>query len=110
MKALALILKEIRSEMDSMTFSQLIRETRDRLGLMQYRCAEFMNMHLNRLKNLETGYFRNMPSAMEIESLSRFYEIPLDILKAKAEKHVEERKRKKKIRVLDGERSMQKVQ
>ena len=42
MKILDYIMDEIYDEMPDMDFSSIIRESRDRLGLMQYRTAEFL--------------------------------------------------------------------
>lgn len=79
------------------TFCGLIRETRDALGLRQYKVAEMIRMPIQRLKNLETGYFRVMPQDDEINRLSAFYELPESILKKKAEEHVRSRKNQLKF-------------
>lgn len=102
MNKLHQIITDLRDELDEMTFSETIREARDRIGLVQYRTAEHLRMSLGRLKNLETGYFRMMPSASEIRDICEFYQIPQDKMIKKAEQHVAERARNKKIRTLHG--------
>ena len=96
------ILEELKRELDGLSFSEAIREGRDRLGLMQYRLAEHLKMSQGRLKNLETGYFRVMPSPSEIRDISEFYNFPIQKMIKKAEKHVDLRNKKKKIRPLHG--------
>lgn len=86
------ILIEMLVEAPSMSFSEIIRETRDKLGLKQYVAAEHLKIPMARLKNLETGYFRDMPKANEVKELSDLYKVPFDLLTAKAEKHVRKRK------------------
>ena len=96
------IITQLKDELDTMIFSETIREARDRIGLMQYRTAEHLKISLSRLKNLETGYFRVMPSATEIRDICEFYELPTELMIQKAEQHIAERAREKKIRTIHG--------
>lgn len=96
-----LILSEFTEELGKFTFSEALREARDRVGLMQYRVAEHLKMSLGRLKNLETGYFRVMPSASEIRDICEFYQLPREEMIRKAELHVARRERDKKIRTIN---------
>jgi len=101
------IMKKLHLEMETMEFPQILRQSRDRIGLMQYRAAEFLGMRLNRLKNLETGYFRQMPREEELNAISEFYEIPLPLLTEKAEAYTQYRQNECKIRIIsDGTSSM----
>ena len=94
------IINELKLEMHNMTFSETIREARDRLGLIQYRAAQHMKMPKARLKNLETGYFRDMLSSSEIWDICDFYDLPKDKMTRKAQQHIEKRTRDKKIRTI----------
>ena len=96
------ILYELKQELDGLSFSETIREARDRIGLMQYRAAEHLKMSIGRLKNLETGYYRDMPTAVEIRDICDFYSLPREIMIQKAEKHIAERSREKKVRTIHG--------
>lgn len=107
MNKLQQIITDLRKELDDLTFSETIREARDRIGLMQYRTAEHLHMTLGRLKNLETGYFRVMPSASEIRNICEFFELPHDKMIKKAETHIAERRREKKIRTIHGRSTLQ---
>lgn len=87
------ILLEMRIEAPNLSFSQILRHTREKLGLRQYSAAEHLRMTMARLKNLETGYFRDMPKLGEVKEISDLYKVPFDMLIEKAEKHVKERKK-----------------
>ena len=107
MKILDYIMDEIYDEMPDMDFSSIIRESRDRLGLMQYRTAEFLGMKLGRLKNLETGYFRKMPKEEEVKEICDFFEFPFDMMWDKAKKHIDDRALQTKVRIIaDGSKAM----
>lgn len=92
MKILNDELSQIRKNIDNLSFSEILRESRDRTGLIQYRLARFLDIGINRLKNLETGHFRAMPTWVEIESICKFFDLPRDIIHKKAKEHVEKRK------------------
>ena len=96
------ILLELNEDLEKFTFSQTMREARDRIGLLQYRTAEHLKMTIGRLKNLETGYFRNMPTSSEIRDICDFYQLPKQEMIGKAERHISERSREKKIRTIHG--------
>lgn len=82
------IITEIKADMDNMTFGDVIREARERMGIRQYKAAEFMNLTMGRLKRLETNFFRSMPQADELRNVCEFYELPLQEMIKKAEEHV----------------------
>lgn len=94
MSQLKQIFSNLKENIDELNFSETIRNARDCVGLMQYRAAEHLRMTIGRLKNLETGYFRVMPTASEIRNLCDFYGLPHDQMISKAEEYVSERKRK----------------
>lgn len=102
MKFFTDLLQKIHNDTQDMPFNDLIREHRDRLGLMQYRAAEHLGMKLNRLRNLETGYFRDMPRDAELDALAMVYEIERKVLEKKAIEHVQKHTVNKKVRILDG--------
>ena len=69
---------------ENLNFSDTIRTIRDHIGLRQYKVAKLLDITVNRLSRLETGFFRDIPLEQEIEKLAYFYEIPFEVLKAKA--------------------------
>lgn len=85
-------LEEIKEIMEDLDFSQIVRECREAIGLKQYRTAEFVGVSQTRLKNLETGYFRDMPMQGELLGFARLYDLPINLLEKKAEEHVSARK------------------
>jgi len=100
MNRLDRIITELKDEMDDLSFSEIIRQARDRIGLVQYRAAEHLHIPLARLKNLEIGYFRVMPSEEEIRNLCEFYNLPTEKMKEKAAEHVENNALSRKIRTM----------
>ena len=93
-------INEVLKDADKKSFADLIRECRDAVGLKSYRVAEFVGIAPARLKNLETGYFRAMPSDAELIAFSRLYDLKYNFLFEKAIEHVREHRRAKKIRTL----------
>lgn len=77
------ILKEERAMIEERSFDEILRNLRIRLGLMQYKVAEYAKIDLRRLKTLETGTFRRDLRYEEIERLCAFYGLPEPILKKK---------------------------
>lgn len=61
-------------------FSDLIRATREQIGLIQYKAAHHMGLTAHRLHNLEQGHFRDMPRPKEFEALSNLYRLSIDDL------------------------------
>ncbi len=94
-------LKKTNKTIDKKDFSRILRDSRDAIGLKLYRAAEFMGVAPSRLKNLETGYFRVMPTEAEIEAISDLYEIPIQVVQQKAKSHVVSREKVKKIRTIN---------
>jgi len=94
------IITELKAELKDMDFSEVIRTARDRIGLVQYRAAEHLNMPIARLKNLEIGYFRVKPSTEELRNICDFYNLPFALMDEKATKHCEQNALSKKIRTL----------
>lgn len=101
MKIFDELLEPVRKDAEQMTFSEIIRQARDTLGIRQYRIAELCGVNTNRLKNLETGYFRNMPDIRIIRTLAAIYEIPEPTLVRKCKEHVEERRLARKVRTIE---------
>ena len=80
-------IKEVHDVSKELDFSQLIRNCRLSLGLKQYRAAEFVGIAGTRLKNLETGYYRDMPATSEIQAFARLYDLNPNTLETKAKEH-----------------------
>lgn len=97
--------KHVYSKMEEMTFNEIVRSSRFTIGLKQLKAAEFSGINVNRLKNLETGYFREMPSKEEILAISFLYGIPAEMLNIKALEHVIRRQKIKKIDIIEEEES-----
>lgn len=91
----------IQERQTDIDFACLIRDSRDAIGMKQYRAAEFIGISCGRLKNLETGYFRDMPTPDEISALARLYDLKPNVLEKKAKSHCEERSVRKKIRTFN---------
>lgn len=85
--------------LESKDFSEMIRELRNAIGLKLYKAAEFIGIAPSRLKNLETGYFRMMPTEIELSIISQLYNIEVEIVRSKAQEYVEQRSRAKKVRL-----------
>jgi predicted transcriptional regulator len=109
LKILEAALQKVHDLKEVLSFPDLIRKSRDILGIKQYRAAEFVKVSQQRLKNLETGYFRDMPTILELKALAEFYCLPYDLLVQKAKKHVQERLLERKIRIIRDEQEMYKV-
>lgn len=95
MNKLTDLVEEISQDISSMTFSEVIRNARDKVGLRQYKVAEHIRMTPSRLKNLESGYFRGIPQADEIRSLCSFYSLDYEEMLEKAEQQVAAREVRK---------------
>lgn len=85
--------------LESKDFSEMIRELRNAIGLKLYRAAELIGIAPSRLKNLETGYFRIMPREIELNIIAQLYNIEVETVKSKAQEHVKQRLRAKKVRI-----------
>jgi transcriptional regulator with XRE-family HTH domain len=100
MKIFEEIMNEVREEMKEASFPDLIRAARDRTGLKQYRAAEFIGISLSRLRNLEGGFFRDMPRSSEIERLSTMFDLPYEDLEGRAKQFVEKTRQSRKVRII----------
>lgn len=100
MKHFDKILDQAKHDTKKESFSGIIRECRDRIGIKQYRMAEFLGITLNRLRNLESGYYRAMPKDEEIKAFADILEFDYEILRERAQEHVEKRRRDRKVRVI----------
>lgn len=94
-------IQPIYQDLNSKDFSSLLRDARDAIGLKLYRAAEFIGVAPARLKNLETGYFRVMPTEAELNAIAHLYDIKVSTVKLKAQAHVKLRERSKKIRTMN---------
>ena len=97
------LFQKLHDATQQLEFSAMLRVYREHLGLMQYRAAEHMGMTLNRLRNLETGAFRDMPKDHEIDAIAKVYGIDKKYLEHKAVDQVQKAKNKTKVRILNGE-------
>lgn len=93
MNRLEEILTEMQVETLKLSFSGILRKTREKLGIRQYRAAEYLKMPMSRLKNLENGFFAELPKSREFKEFSELYKIPYEFLVSKAQKQVNARKR-----------------
>ena len=84
-------LNRVLDDIDKLNFVELIRNCRLALGLMQCKVAEFIGSTANRIKNLECGFFTEMPNEYEIVGLSRLYDIKYSILEEKALEYIKQR-------------------
>ena len=100
-------MKGIYSKVDHKPFPELLRDLRDALGLKLYKAAEFIGIAPARLKNLETGYFRIMPSDIELNAISQLYDLKISTLKTKAQNHVKNRELAKKVQLNEDMQNMQ---
>jgi transcriptional regulator with XRE-family HTH domain len=94
-------IKPVYEELDKFEFGEMLRVAREAVGLKLYRVSEFLGISPARLKNLETGYFRTMPVEAEIEAIAKLYDIKYSVVKQKAQDHVDEHTRAKKVRMDD---------
>lgn len=99
-------LEPVYNQLDALEFSNLLLACRLALGIKQYKAAEIAGCSKDRLKNLETGYFREMPSMVELQALGALFDIKFSILEQKAKVHVESRIRHRKVRVIPDEEEM----
>ena len=82
---------------DDREFSELIRAARSAIGIKSYKAAEFIGIAPARLKNLEIGYFRVMPTEIELFAISKLYGLDINLLREKAASHVEKVSAAKRI-------------
>jgi DNA-binding XRE family transcriptional regulator len=82
-------LEPIRKAQEKTEFSTTIRNARNAVGIKQYRAAEFMGVKKERLKNLETEFFCDMPPMVELYALSALYGLDLVLLEKKAGEFVD---------------------
>jgi hypothetical protein len=86
---------------NKLDFCKLLGLSREYIGLKLYRAAEFMGIAPARLKNLETGYFRIMPTEAELNAIAQLYDLPYGTVKRKAQEHVKLRQKVKKVKFKD---------
>ena len=91
-------IQPVYRQLEKKDFSSLIRDARDAIGVKLYRAAEFIGVAAARLKNLETGYFRVMPTEAELNALAQLYDLKISTLKSKAQDHVTKRRRTVKVK------------
>lgn len=102
MQTIHSVLANLTYETRGKSFSDTLRHARDRLGMMQYRAADFTGININRFKNLETAYFRSVPTDEELKKLADFYGMNYDDLREKAERQIKDfEERRKKIRRMN---------
>ncbi|NGX36896.1 MAG: hypothetical protein K1000chlam2_00041 [Chlamydiae bacterium] len=79
-------IEPLRKQMNECDFPTIIRDARESIGLKQYRAAEFIGVTCNRLKNLESGYFRDVPALSVLAAIARLYDFNPNLLEEKAVK------------------------
>jgi transcriptional regulator with XRE-family HTH domain len=94
-------IEQVYGNLDRFDFGEMLRVSREAIGLKQFKASEFLGIAPARLKNLETGYFRSMPSEAEMQAISRLYDIQYGIVHEKAKSHVDEHTKAKKVRMHD---------
>ncbi len=99
-------LEKVHKEIDTLSFSDLIRRSRDAVGMMQYRAGEFAGVSQGTIKNLETGYFRQMPTRSQLLALGALWGIEFSVLEKKAKEHVAARVLARKVRVISDNEGM----
>lgn len=87
-------LKEIVDNFDELGFAEGIHRAREVIGMKLAAAADFVGVTPNRLKNLESEMFRQMPCKGELLGISHLYGIPYKNLEEKAKSFVMSRKRK----------------
>lgn len=111
MKYFENIMDMVKEKFGDDSFSDLIREARDHIGLKQYRAAEHCGFSLARLRDLETGFFRKMPQEKEIRQFVKLYDLSFEELYIKAKAHVERKKRDRRVRTIkDGSNALPHMQ
>lgn len=93
------IQKAVEENRDA-NFSRLILACRDAVGMKQYRGGEFLGVPTQRLARLEQAFYRDMPTAQELERLHLLFGLEEKLLEEKAHRHVEELVRARKVRVI----------
>lgn len=101
MKAFDNLMSEFKERIPDMEFHEILRQARNTIGLMQYRVAENVGVGINRLKNLETGYFRTPIDPKELQRICYFYELPLPLMNKKMQDHLDKHVRQRKMRIMD---------
>lgn len=91
----------VYASLERFEFGEMLRVSREAIGLKQFKASEFLGIAPARLKNLETGYFRSMPSEAELQAIARLYDIQYGIVHEKAAAHVADHTKAKKVRMID---------
>ena len=107
-KILKDLLKEIKEK--DMDLGQILYEARLRLGIFQYRVADFTGISSIKLKKLENNRFIGSFKDEELERISNFYEFPLEMIKKKAKEYTEARRIKTKAQRYFSHETMQCLQ
>lgn len=84
------LLREAHKNIDELSFDEILRDSRDALGILAYAVADILGIPQYRLKLLESGMFRQVPPLRELRIFSKLYGVPLEVLKEKAEAHVDQ--------------------
>lgn len=89
MEILEELIGEVHEIVPTLPFDEILRRCREAIGMFAYAAAEILDISAYRLKILESGSFRTMPSKKELRILSKLYGIPEEVLKYKAQEHVD---------------------
>jgi len=100
MRVLREKMDKLRERAPDMKFHEILRESRDTMGLMQYRTAEFLGLQIARLKNLETGYFRQALPITQLDRICEFFELDKEMMYKKMYQHLDGVEKAKKVRTL----------
>lgn len=73
-------LDPIRLQLGNISFGEILRNTRDILGLKQWRLAEFLDVRPARLKHLEANIFREIPDPQLVEKFCNLFEYDFELV------------------------------
>ena len=96
----------VHDKIDHLNFPDLMFLCREAIGMKQYKASEFLKISLARVKNLETGNFRDMPPPYQVKAFALLYGIEYKVLVHKAKKYVESRVLSRKVKVFENDESL----
>lgn len=92
-------LEPIRNNLESYTFSKLIRACREAIGMKRIKASELAGMPMDGVQHMENGLFVRMIKDSYIEGISNLFGLPFSEVKNKVKEHVEKIEKRRKIKV-----------